>query len=263
MTIVAGFRVVDGILMCSDSQYSGGAKMYQQKLFPMTITGDSYVFALAGHEHNGKMAIDECQEALSELAPERRTLKHVKRALKSAVKPVCDEYVLSRPQSEQDGYAFELLIGCWIPRGGGHQLFTVGRNGAVVLDDHYDCLGTGSYLGHYFIKPSYGAASLDMESAKLLAAQVLRVAKSYDQNCGGPSNFVVIDKDGKAYPVGFNFLYAESFLSMYEARTRNLMFAMTGDIPKAEYDEHLSGFLEQLDQLRKGWRSVVRQLPFE
>ncbi len=46
--IVAGFRVDDGILICSDTQYLGGMKIYQQKLFPMMVGGDTYVFGLAG-----------------------------------------------------------------------------------------------------------------------------------------------------------------------------------------------------------------------
>jgi hypothetical protein len=82
MTIAAGFRIDDGILICAESQYTGAAKIFQQKIFPMTITGDSYVFALAGHELNGKMAIDECQEAISELAPEQRSLRNVTLSLR-------------------------------------------------------------------------------------------------------------------------------------------------------------------------------------
>lgn len=99
MTIVAGFRVQDGIVLCSDTQYTGNAKVYQRKLFPLTIGEDPYVFGLAGHEPNGKMAIDECEEAISELEPGKRTLNGVKRALRLAVKPVIDDYVLISSRS--------------------------------------------------------------------------------------------------------------------------------------------------------------------
>jgi hypothetical protein len=132
MTIAAGFYVHDGILLCSDSQYTSAEKINKQKLFPATINGDSYVFALAGHEQNGKMAINECIDAIAAMQPEKRALKSVQKALRLAVKPICDDYVMSRPPDQRDILAFEILVACWIPRGGGHKLFSALRRNSTT-----------------------------------------------------------------------------------------------------------------------------------
>lgn len=72
MTTVAGFWVKDGVLICSDTHYTGGYKIYKHKIFPGEITGESYIFAVAGHEGNAKMAIDACKDTIAELTPEER-----------------------------------------------------------------------------------------------------------------------------------------------------------------------------------------------
>jgi len=67
MTIVAGFCVRDGIVLCGDTMYRGAMKLHQSKLFGSTISDSphaaehlSMVFAAAGHEANANMAIEDC-----------------------------------------------------------------------------------------------------------------------------------------------------------------------------------------------------------
>src|SRR5579871_3116646 len=94
MSIVVGFRTKHGILLCADTQYTAANKIFQEKIFPMEIGGDSYLFALAGNGQNGLMAIEECRDSIEELEPQQRTYKSVKRTLREASKKICDEYVL-------------------------------------------------------------------------------------------------------------------------------------------------------------------------
>jgi 20S proteasome alpha/beta subunit len=261
MTIVAGFWVQDGILICSDTQYTGGAKIYQQKLFPATITGDSYVFALAGHERNGKMAIEDCRDAIQDLPVEERTLKTVKLALRKAVKPICDEYVLSRPQYEHPEVEFSLLVACWIPRGGGHKLFVIGKNGAVNLVDRYSCLGTGAYLGEYFIRPAFDI-HMGINEVTILAAQVLNATKSYDPSCGGPSQVVAIKSDGKLDSNAFALPWAERFVREYDLHSRSLMFAVSDQKSSgAHFDDHLDSFINNIRDLRLRFSNLSDQIP--
>jgi 20S proteasome alpha/beta subunit len=255
MTIVAGFRVQDGVVLCSDTQYTGNAKIYQRKLFPITIGADHYVFGLSGHEPNGKMAIDECEDAISELAPGKRTLNSVKRTLRLAVKPVIDDYVLSRPESERGVLEFELLVGCWIPDGAarGHRLLAIRRNGAVNKIGGYDCIGVGSYLGDYLMRPTFFDA-LGLDAVMLLAAQSLRSIKAYDASCGGPSSFEVIKKDGTYQSVPYDFYHADLFLATYEAQERSLLYFIA---PQNDNESHfelkLKEFTETMKSIREAW----------
>jgi 20S proteasome alpha/beta subunit len=260
MTIVAGFRVQDGVVLCSDTQYTGGAKIYQRKLFPCAIGTDSYLFGLSGHEPNGKMAIDECQDAIEALDPSERTVRNVKKALRLAVKPVIDEYVLSRPDTERDALGFELLVGCWIPAGKacGHNLFAIRSNGAVNKIDGYECIGVGSYLGHYLLRPAF-EESLSLDAVMLLAAKVLKSAKSYDASCGGPSAFEVINKDGSYRQVSYDFYHAELFLRHYESQADSLaVFVAPQNKEDIMFDAKLREFTETIKAMRGAWKQADR-----
>jgi hypothetical protein len=239
-------------------QYTGAAKFFQRKLFPLTINGDSYVFGLAGHAPNGKMAIDECEEALTALGSGERTLSAVKKTIRLAVKPVIDDYVLSRPEAERSALDFELLVGCWIPDGGasGHRLLAVRRNGAVNRIEGYECIGVGSYLGDFLIAPAFNHG-LSLGTIQLLAAQVLRSAKSYDANCGGQSAFEIIHQDGKREPVFFDFYHADLFFNTHEVLAKSLLFFVapynTDDLL---FDVKLREFTETMKSIRSSWKKL-------
>jgi hypothetical protein len=100
MTIVAGFHVMDGIVLCGDTMYTGGMKLHQSKLVGATLKDSpnpvdhlSVAFALAGHEGNARMAIEDCIDGMSECQPEKRTYRKITRILRSAIlgiNRVCD-----------------------------------------------------------------------------------------------------------------------------------------------------------------------------
>ena len=258
MTIVAGFRVDDGILMCSDTQYTGGAKVHKQKIFTLEISGDAYVFAIAGHEGNAKMAISDCQEAIRHIRKDKRTDKTIQNAIRKSVKPIWDKYVWSRAQTLWDGLAFELLVACWIPNSGGHILMSVGSNGDVNRRDDAECKGTGAYIGQYVIG-SYFKSWLSMEAVKVLAANVLWAAKSYDPNCGGPSTFVVLIKSGQCSPIPYDYYGAEVFLLQYEAMAKSLLFYTGNPTIEDKYFEHeLTKSVATVRIIREAWNKAAK-----
>jgi 20S proteasome alpha/beta subunit len=260
MTIVAGFRVKDGVVLCSDTQYTGAAKIYQKKLFHLPIGTDHYVFGLAGHEPNGKMAIDECEDALSDLKPGEHTTRRMKNVLRCAVKPVIDDYVLARPAYEREVLEFSLLVGCHAADGpsAGHKLFAVRSNGVVNNIEDYECLGTGSYLGHYLLKPSFHEF-MSLDATMLLASQALRAAKDYDASCGGPSSFEVIMSNGNHETVAYDFYNTDAFLRHYEMFEAQLRFAIA---PQNKDDLllelRLKEFTDAVRGIRATWKKVDR-----
>jgi hypothetical protein len=204
---------------------------------------------LAGHEQNGKMAIEDCQDAIRDLPVTHRSLKGIKRVLRKAVKPICDEYVLSRPASEQRDVAFELMVGCWLTLGGGHRLLVIGTNGAVnVLEHGYGCLGIGNYLGDYIARHGFVGPDMSMHDIMLLSTQTLNAVKSYDQFCGGPSQFVVIGKDGRHRFEGEN-QWLSFLINNYEGSARQLLFAIAGAEP-SDFEHRLNNFVANVRMLR-------------
>ena len=67
--------MIDGILLCADTQYTGGTKIRQSKLFDHNFGGGpdnvAMAFGLAGSETYGKLAIEECVDSLSSVPAAR------------------------------------------------------------------------------------------------------------------------------------------------------------------------------------------------
>jgi hypothetical protein len=268
MTIAAGFCTDKGILLCADSQYTGGAKVNQQKLFGYTILQPGFdtinvTFALAGHEIYGKMAIENCVDALQSCKPKELTLRKARHLLRTAVKDIHEQYVDTRPDPvEKDNARFELVIGCWLPQGGGLKLFRTNGPGVVSGGDYY-CVGIGAYLGDYLMRNVFNR-SMSIREVALLAIQALAAAKAYDANCGGESQFLVIHSDGELGSLieYNNIQQVETYIADFEKLTRTLLFnladfslglrelASTSD---QKFEEMLAKFVDSIRGMRKLW----------
>ena len=254
MTIAAGFKVQDGILLCADTQYTGAMKVQQQKIFPITIAGEPYAFAIAGNEVYGKMAIQECQEAIADLPVENRTERAVRRSLAHVVKTFNEEYIDTRPETEREGARFDLLVAAWVPRGGGLNLFST-KGVGLIHEPDYQCIGTGDYLAHYLIRPVFHRMMLIREVV-LLAIQMLASCKTYDAYCGGFSQLIVLGVDGKLTPVEhFEVSQSEGRIENYDRETRQLLFSLSDPaMDDSGFQGRLDRFIEQVQMLRASWR---------
>jgi hypothetical protein len=264
VTIIAGFHVQNGILLAADTMYTGGTKIHQPKLFGYTLNGNtpescSLVFALAGHENYGKMAIDDCVDEILSCEPKLRTLKAVKKALRKAVKAINDEYVDTRPDPTEKEFAkFDLIIGAWLPVAGGLQMFR-SSGPAVLSAGHYHCTGIGAYLGDYLMRNVFTdtmARTMKIKAAALLAIQALGAAKTYDSNCGGDTQFMRISPGGMLSPVvPYDVHTSEYYISEFESFSRKLLFNIgDADISDKDFDTWLSAFAENMRRIRACWK---------
>jgi hypothetical protein len=146
MTIVAGFVVQDGIVLCADTMYSGGMKVDRTKLFPARFdNGLSVVFALAGHEGCAKMAIQDCNDALAAIASDARSMKRIRRAVLGVVNSIHKNDIAALPQpTAQEEAQFSLLVAAWNEIEGLH-LFKVLRTSIAEVKS-YECHGIGRVL---------------------------------------------------------------------------------------------------------------------
>jgi len=150
VTIIAGFQVKDGILLCSDTEWSGGSKVYQEKIFSHFFRGGAVSFALAGSEANGKMAIQDCRAALDLGRKRSYTVKEVRAIIRRAVRSIHEGYVDSRPADEKDAARFELMVAFALKSGARELLATSGPS--VYPVDKFRCLGSGWYVGNHIIE---------------------------------------------------------------------------------------------------------------
>lgn len=261
MTIVAGFEVRDGILLCGDTMYTGAIKIHQPKLTGASIRDSadkadhcSLAFALAGHEVNAKMAIEECIEGIKECPAEQRTLRKVKQIFRSAILAVHRHYVDGRSENERLAAWFDLIIGAWLPRGGGYNLFSTSGSAGLVVVDH-DCLGSGSYFGHYVISPIFNR-QMDIEEAALLAIQAIAAAKQYDPSCGGDTQFLTISEGGllKGGLSPYDIASSEGYLARFEHLSRQLLFDVGNRrMDKKQFEVRLNEFTRRVRSIREIW----------
>lgn len=260
MTIIAWFRVQDGILLCADSMYTGGTKVHQPKLFPFSIGNPggerscSFVFALAGHGNFGKMAIEDCVDALSSLGNDRCTMRNVKKALRTAVRQINTEYVDTRPDAaEREASRFDLIIASWLPLAAGLRMFRT-SGPAVLPSADYHCTGMGAYLGDYLMRNVF-SSSMGLKNAALLAIQALSAAKTYDASCGGDTQFITIKLGGEfSAVVPFDIRTSESYVSRFECISRDMLFDVGNkDMSEVDFETRLEEFTEEIRSIRAMW----------
>jgi len=95
MTIAAGFRCIDGVLLCADSQYMGWEKSQGDKIFSKLVSASTSVaFSISGDVDYAKTAVEDSFDAVLSLPLEKLTFKEVKRAIRGAIKNILNEYDL-------------------------------------------------------------------------------------------------------------------------------------------------------------------------
>lgn len=143
MSIIIGFVAEDGVLLCSDSQYSGGVKFTGKKIFTYKFQCGTISFALAGHEPFAKKAITESGEAIRVNRESLTALNEIKGLVERTVKDVYEQYVDTRPPEERDAARFQLLVAIATPRDGARLFSSVGT--ALTEVETFECFGAGLF----------------------------------------------------------------------------------------------------------------------
>ena len=253
VTITAGFRVDDGILLCADTMYTGGMKFYETKIFKTEIKGGTVAFVLAGSQDYGLMAIQNCQKALLKSGPKLRSMDDIQDLISSTLMLLFKQHTEMQPEDQ-----VELIIGAWTKSDGLRLLST--RKAAVVARPQYECKGSGSYLARYLIDSAYQPA-MTLQNVIILAMQVLTAVKSYDEYCGGASELIVLDASGSLSPVAHDEIsISEKYISAYEKYARRLMFDFASPQMKDEdFLKRLDSFVETMKVGRDGWKEATRE----
>ena len=267
MTIACGFVVRDGILLCADTLYTDGfTKEYRDKLFPWARKGAAVCFALAGHDAIARMAVEDCQSALSNSKLRRLSIADVIRTIRPVIKEVQREYVDTAPYEERAVKTFSLLIGVASNSDESPKLFAT-SDAAIKPVDGFQCIGAGQHLGRYIIEPMYNP-TLAISEAAILAIHTLAATKQRVDGVGGRSQFVVLRGTQISPVVGHDVNYAEPLVLEYQKHVANLLLAIgNGELSTMEFRERLNKFTIYAEQIRKiwldqaaPWRDLEKQL---
>jgi 20S proteasome alpha/beta subunit len=253
MTIAAGFVANDGVVLCTDSLYSGGIKVHGKKIFPMQLDGGAVAFALAGHEPFAKRAIEECFAFLGQNPDSQRSVRGIKTLVEAALKRFHEEFVFTRPVGERESVWFNLLVAI-ASLSEPPCLFASHETVLIPVPEH-ECFGVGYYVGHHVIETAY-SRRMAVDDAVVLAIHAVAVAKEYVEGVGGQTQLLWI-RNGTVspfHPIN-SAIYTENYVMSFDRRSAELLFHTANPkLDEEEFQRHVDRFVSLTKMMRKYWR---------
>jgi len=199
VTIAAGYRFDTGILLCSDSQYTGAAKTNETKIFPIKHKSATVVLVLTGRSTFGKRAFERIRDGILTIPEDQLTRGRMQDAIEVGLRDIFNNHIYTHPDwGTNNAPELSFIIGLYSPIDGDFLLST-DETICAEMPDHV-CLGSGSYLGDFLSRMYKGRKQLFREVVDL-AIYILQQTKSYDAYCGGNSEFIILWDDGDTSPI--------------------------------------------------------------
>jgi len=257
MTIAAGFKVRDGVLLCADTEYSGGVKFYDEKIFRHHFNGGSIAVAIAGNGTNAGMAFrDVCYGLTARATP--YSPKEVEHAIRRAVKKVYDGYVTGVDESQNA--AFDLIIAVNLK--GIEPYLLASSNRGVAAVDYFASRGSGWNLSDYIVKHLYDPLTGSLVECAIIALQFLSAAKRYCEGVSGPSQFLTICQGVMRDTFTRDFGVAEEQIHQYERTSARLLFPISdASLDESVIDWHISRFAQEVKQIHATLKSDADWFP--
>lgn len=255
MTIAAGFIVQEGILICADTQITGGAKTNKPKIQPFTLNdGTLLIFALAGHPDYGQMGIEDSLEAIEGIPPDKRSPTRIKLAIRNVLVDI-NRVIDSSPEREQDAFRFDLLIA--LHRQPDPPRLYITRRTSIRRVNSRECIGIGEYLAEYLL--GHHERSASMKKTLILATQMLYALKRYDANCGGFSHFAILLRNGELRQQQWHITEAaEHQIPKFEGWAAHLLSLLSDPtVTDNEFATELDHFITAMKRLKQYWREQI------
>jgi hypothetical protein len=196
MTIAAGILCSDGLVLCSDTEYTGTTKQTGPKVWITTspVTDDGCCVAMAGAGET--LLLRAIRDRLSAAVLTGMTRGEALQHIQTDLHEFYEDHVYNYPDYVNKR-TIQLLIGIRDVNG-----FSLLQNSDHSLGpiDTSACIGQGTDLGEYLIDSTVRGVvrpPVNTTTGKMLAIYVLMQVKKYSLFCGGNSQVLVIPKQGQ------------------------------------------------------------------
>jgi hypothetical protein len=252
LTIIAGFKCYEGIVICADTQETyGTAKRSVPKLrFEPSGSpheGDGLAVAFCGAGDNGPF-IDKLVQTAWEDGQLGTNLDEACAEIEKSIKRTYKEFgQIYQPGSCPTAeliYGAKMLNAC--------RLFSA--SGPIVNEkDGYDACGAGYYMADFLASRMY-AHHLNLRQCAILSAYILFQAKEHVDGCGGDSHIAVLREDGvSGIAARENVEAMTECLRMTDRSVGELLIdAADIELDGKEFLEKNKNVLEIIDSLRTG-----------
>jgi len=194
MTIIAGFKVHGGIVLCADTQETVGnvskrnvPKLRFEGIPPVgtTLSGSELAVSFCGATDNGAF-VDKLVDSAWIAARGEDSVDNVCAAIERSIKETYREF----GEIYQTGYCpvAELIYGVKVKDKS--RLFAA--TGPLINEkDDYCTGGVGAYMADFLAERMYDI-TLSIQQCVILAAYILVQAKEHVDGCGGTSHIAIL-----------------------------------------------------------------------
>jgi hypothetical protein len=246
VTIAAGFRFDNGLLLCADTQYTAGHKTYESKMFPIAHGNASLVLVLTGWDVYGPRTVEMITEEIKRVSLDKLTKEYMHNAIEAGLRRMFDGHIYPHPDwGKETCPEVQFIIGMHSPVDGNYLMKTANDTAAVV--DEKACLGTGGVLGDYLTRMYLGPKQ-SLSQIVAFATYLLHEVKTHDAYCGGQSEFRVLGNDGKISPVELqDIVLAEEYAPAFNKAVSKTFYALAD--PDKDDDEMHQEMIEADQEL--------------
>lgn len=193
MTIAAGFRCKDGVVLCADSEITlGTGKTYQSKILPLSDALGCYLTYCGSADFAKELAGDLKRElaGISANVP----LPRIKNAYKQLFEQSCN------PDNESTWTSILVTLREQV-NGNDRANLYAGRGRHFAPEAGYATLGIGQDQSEAIFNPLY-ASDMTINDAIYMAIYALRLVKAFVPGCGGETTYIEVMDDGDLIPWG-------------------------------------------------------------
>jgi 20S proteasome alpha/beta subunit len=193
VTIIAGFRCREGIVVCADTQETSGPskrdvpKLRFEQRGILTEAPLAVAFCGSGYGPLIDKLVDEAWKAAQAVESLNDVCGEIEQTVKSLYREYGEIYQAGECPTA------ELIYGVRTKEGS--KLFSA--NGAIVNErtDYYSS-GAGYYMADFLASRMYHRQYLSLRQCVILAAYILFQAKEHVDGCGGESHIAILRDKG-------------------------------------------------------------------
>jgi hypothetical protein len=245
MTIAAGFRCLDGVLIGTDTLVTDGvSKLKENKIFDLTPFGNCPTVLMAG---SGNFAAikDFADRLISRrIFDDLESTDDIKREVRNALQWEWYKDVVK--QENEAGARLDILFAVKDWEGNTSLLHACGSDLSPVPE--YYCIGAGAPIASYLSSWLYGLAPIEMMAR--LALWIFRETKQHTDGCGGDTKIRWLyggfdDLDTQAISID------EDELPDFYSDLKPLIYGcLNRQVPDQMFASHLARFTEVLTKRR-------------
>jgi len=230
VTIIAGFKSYEGIVLCADTQETVGfSKRNVPKLrfepndkADKGVPKDDLAVAFCGATNNGAF-MDEMVDLAWEEVQTAASLDEASDLIRRSIK----SYHAEATKNYQVGHLpdTELIYG--IKMFGDSRLFY--SLGPVTRRDQYATGGIGAYMADFLVSRMY-KDYLPLKQCVILAVYSLFQAKEHVEGCGGDSHIAILRNEGTSGRIDWHRVEALTELLKYADETTGELLLEVADL---------------------------------